>query len=72
MIGNIAWSIRIEISWKDQSLSWNSSDYDGVDAISMDPKDIWLQHLVFGNEKSQMYMLYPERIGRALIWNEEL
>ena len=70
MKGTVAGRMRIQVIWKDQFLSWNASDYEGVDGISIDTKDIWLPDLVFGNAQSDMYMLDPENQRRALIWED--
>ena len=65
VVGNV-W---LDISWKDQFLSWNTSDYDGVRYITMDSKDIWLPDLMLFSIWGKVYMLNHESMGRALIWS---
>ena len=65
-VGNL-W---LDVSWTDQFLTWNASDYDGVEYISVDSKDVWLPNLMLFSQRGKMYMLNHESIGHALIWSD--
>ncbi|KAL9955079.1 hypothetical protein ACROYT_G036354 [Oculina patagonica] len=39
--------------WLDPSLRWNSSDYNGVEYISVDPKMIWIPDIVLYNNAGE-------------------
>ena len=68
--GTVSGNVWLEVSWTDQFLSWNSSDYDDVGTISVDSKDIWLPDIVLSGQKGQVYFFKPESIDRALVWSD--
>ena len=70
--GTVGGNVWLEVKWKDQFLSWNSSDYDDVQYIIVDSKDVWLPDLLLFSkfEKGKVYRLNPDSIGRALVWSD--
>ena len=43
----------LAVSWYDLRLSWNESNYDGLDHIALNPTELWLPSFVMGNTVSQ-------------------
>ena len=43
--GTVVGNVWLEVRWKHQFLSWNSSEYDGVKYISVDSKGVRLPDL---------------------------
>ena len=42
-------SVSIEICWHDKALSWNTSDYDGVEEVDIPVDSIWVPHVYISN-----------------------
>ena len=63
--GTVVRTLWLEVRWKDQFLSWNSSDYDNVQFISVDSKDDWLPDLMMLSQRGEVYTIDPESIGCA-------
>ena len=42
-------SISIETRWHDKALSWNTSDYDGVEEVDIPVDSIWVPHVYISN-----------------------
>ena len=68
--GVVVGNVWLELKWRDQFLSWNATEYDGVEYISVDSKDVWLPDLMLFSQRGKVYMLNHESIGRALVWSD--
>ena len=42
-------SVGIPLSWHDKALSWNTSDYDGVEMVEMPVDSVWTPHVYISN-----------------------
>ena len=59
----------LRISWHDEYLIWNVTDYDETSIISLDSKDIWIPDFVLGNFLRPFKFSEPEHLGRAEVRN---
>ena len=58
------------LTWKDEYLTWNTSDTEITSIISVDSKNIWIPDFVLGNFLRPAEFLKPEHIGRATVRND--
>ena len=68
-----SFSVRgyLEVSWTDEYLTWDSSKYQGVTAINVQNKNIWLPDLALRNVFSRPTEL-GQGSGRAVVNNKGL
>ena len=59
----------LHISWHDEYLIWNATDYDETSILSVDSKDIWVPDFVLGNFLRPFKFFEPEHLGRAAVRN---
>ena len=74
---SVAVGLWPRISWHDEYLIWNATDYDETSIISVDSKDLWIPDFVLGNFLRPFKFFEPEHLGRAAghvtIWpNQEI
>ena len=50
-------SVSIEITWHDKALSWNTSDYDGVEMVEMPVDSVWTPHVSISNSLDKKNLL---------------
>ena len=44
-----------DITWRDERISWNSGQYDGINSVTFSSDEIWTPELVISNPADQMY-----------------
>jgi len=42
-------SVSINLRWHDKALSWNTSDYDGVEMVEIPVDSVWTPHVYISN-----------------------
>ena len=68
--GSVSAGIMIDMSWVDEYLVWNASEYSNVTFISIDSGNIWVPDLVIDNEYRPTNSLPLDDIGRAYVRND--
>lgn len=65
--GTLYGNLWVDLRWKDAFLTWNSSDYDEVEILSVDSKDIWLPDIATGSDEGPMKFITPDHLGNAIV-----
>ena len=50
-------SVSIDLRWHDKALSWNTSDYDGVEMVEMPVDWVWTPHVSISNSLDKKNLL---------------
>ena len=70
LTGNIAMEMSLDLIWKDELLAWNRSQYDNIDQITVDCKDIWLPDIVIADDRYSVNFIQPIHFGRASVTSD--
>ena len=54
---------RLNLAWKDEFLSWNASQAQGIDQLRIDAKDIWVPDIEVYNMVAQKGLREREQVG---------
>ena len=50
-------SVSISLRWHDKALSWNTSDYDGIEMVEMPVDSVWTPHVYISNSLDKKKLL---------------
>ena len=50
-------SVSFNLRWQDKALSWNTSDYDGVEMVEMPVDSVWTPHVYISNSLDKKKLL---------------
>ena len=50
-------SVSISLRWHDKALSWNTSDYDGIEMVEMPVDSVWTPHVYISNSLDKKNLL---------------
>ena len=57
-----SFNFRLNFAWKDEFLSWNASQADGIDQLRLDLEDIWIPDIEVYNLVSRTGLRDREQV----------
>ena len=58
--GKFSFTGHFIIQWTDDTISWNKTEYDGLESFVVEPSSVWYSHIVFSNPFQSQDALFDD------------
>ena len=58
--GKFSFTGFFTMQWKDEMMSWNETEYGGIDSLVVEPSAVWYPHIVFSNPFQNRVTLFND------------
>ena len=62
-------NFRLTFKWKDEFLSWNASQAQGIDKVRVDVDNIWIPDIDVYNLVSRKELRDRQKVGLMVFWD---